>query len=125
MHDDNALSFIVAMAILRQLLVASRPLATRLATSRPSVLAASRLLSTSSRQQAQHVEPTNLLQPNKPKSPPLQTAFSGQYKDPYAGGPSAIEKAVHLFFFTEILRGARKLEGLTRTRSLSSPLLLV
>ncbi|KAJ8503175.1 hypothetical protein ONZ45_g11089 [Pleurotus djamor] len=25
--------------------------------------------------------------------------------DPYKGGPSAIDKAVHLFFFTEILRG--------------------
>lgn len=25
--------------------------------------------------------------------------------NPYKGGPSAIDKAVHLFFFTEILRG--------------------
>ena len=26
-------------------------------------------------------------------------------EDPYKGGPSAIDKAVHLFFFTEIIRG--------------------
>ena len=26
--------------------------------------------------------------------------------DPYKDGPSAIDKAVHLFFFTEIIRGA-------------------
>lgn len=26
-------------------------------------------------------------------------------EDPYKGGPSAINKAVHIFFFTEILRG--------------------
>ena len=25
--------------------------------------------------------------------------------DPYKDGPSAIDKAVHLFFFTEIIRG--------------------
>jgi len=30
----------------------------------------------------------------------------GKYVDPYKGGQSAIDKAVHLFFFTEILRGA-------------------
>jgi len=34
----------------------------------------------------------------------------GQYTDenyvnPYAGGPTAIDKAVHFFFLTEILRG--------------------
>lgn len=27
------------------------------------------------------------------------------YVNPYKGGPSAIDKAVHLFFFTEIIRG--------------------
>lgn len=26
--------------------------------------------------------------------------------DPYSGGPSALDKAVHMFFFTEIVRGA-------------------
>ncbi|THH22124.1 hypothetical protein EUX98_g8252 [Antrodiella citrinella] len=33
------------------------------------------------------------------------TAKHGDDINPYKGGPSAIEKAVHLFFFTEILRG--------------------
>ena len=36
------------------------------------------------------------------KSPPTQCTSV----DPYANGPSAIDKAVHLFFFTEIIRGA-------------------
>lgn len=30
----------------------------------------------------------------------------GKYVNPYEGGPSALEKAAHLFFFTEIVRGA-------------------
>ena len=30
----------------------------------------------------------------------------GHELDPYRNGPSALEKAVHLFFFTEIIRGA-------------------
>lgn len=30
----------------------------------------------------------------------------GKYLNPYEGGPSALEKAAHLFFFTEIVRGA-------------------
>ena len=29
----------------------------------------------------------------------------GKYVGPYEGGPSALEKAAHLFFFTEIARG--------------------
>jgi hypothetical protein len=29
----------------------------------------------------------------------------GKYVNPYEGGPSALEKAAHLFFFTEIVRG--------------------
>jgi len=29
----------------------------------------------------------------------------GKYVNPYQGGPSALEKAAHLFFFTEIVRG--------------------
>ena len=51
--------------------------------------------------------------PVPPKSPSgLATArFSaadepGKDYDPYKDGPSAIDKAVHLFFFTEIIRGA-------------------
>ncbi|KAI9447907.1 NADH-quinone oxidoreductase [Lactarius indigo] len=30
---------------------------------------------------------------------------TGKYVNPYEGGPSALEKAAHLFFFTEIVRG--------------------
>lgn len=33
------------------------------------------------------------------------TTQSTSYVNPYKGGPSALEKAVHLFFFTEIIRG--------------------
>ena len=34
----------------------------------------------------------------------------GKDYDPYKDGPSAIDKAVHLFFFTEIIRGACRLQ---------------
>ncbi|RPD66944.1 NADH dehydrogenase Fe-S protein 8 [Lentinus tigrinus ALCF2SS1-7] len=54
-----------------------------------------------------HLEP-----PVPPKSPSGGTtaAFTaadepGKDYDPYKDGPSAIDKAVHLFFFTEIIRG--------------------
>ncbi|THG96224.1 hypothetical protein EW026_g5571 [Hermanssonia centrifuga] len=45
-----------------------------------------------------------------PKSPDIMASYPsdrqyGNATNPYKGGPSAIEKAVHLFFFTEILRG--------------------
>jgi NADH dehydrogenase (ubiquinone) Fe-S protein 8 len=45
------------------------------------------------------------------KSPPLGAGSltakdePGKDIDPYKDGPSAIDKAVHLFFFTEIIRG--------------------
>jgi NADH dehydrogenase (ubiquinone) Fe-S protein 8 len=45
------------------------------------------------------------------KSPQLGTGMysardePGKYVNPYEGGPSALEKAAHLFFFTEIARG--------------------
>ena len=45
------------------------------------------------------------------KSPRLGTGTysareePGKYVNPYEGGPSALEKAAHLFFFTEIARG--------------------
>lgn len=99
--------YTTTMAILRQLVVgvsASRPLATRLVAS-PSALTAYRLLSTSSRLHAQHVAAKGV-QPNTAKSPSLGTKVRQTAPDPYHGGPSALEKAVHLFFFTEIIRGA-------------------
>jgi len=104
------------MAFLRASLVgvASAKLAvTGLATrSTPtSMLIANRLLSTSSRTQAQPVDPGrpqskgHLPDPITTRSPSITATFPGENKDPYHGGPSAIEKAVHLFFFTEIVRG--------------------
>ncbi|KAJ7228344.1 NADH-quinone oxidoreductase [Mycena pura] len=36
---------------------------------------------------------------------PRRFDAQGNELDPYKGGPSAIDKAVHLFFFTEIIRG--------------------
>ncbi|KAI0832646.1 NADH dehydrogenase Fe-S protein 8 [Trametes gibbosa] len=43
------------------------------------------------------------------RSPPLRTYSAteepGKDYDPYKDGPSAVDKAVHLFFFTEIIRG--------------------
>ncbi|KAI0774486.1 NADH-quinone oxidoreductase [Fomes fomentarius] len=66
----------------------------------------------------QHADPTisnkphDYLEPGPPiRSPPTKTAgFTaadepGKDYDPYKDGPSAIDKAVHLFFFTEIIRG--------------------
>lgn len=104
------------MAFLRASLVgvsSARLAAARLAphNTRTPTLIAYRLLSSSSRTQAVPVEPFRsqpkdyLPEPASPKSPSLQATFPGENKDPYHGGPSAIEKAVHLFFFTEILRG--------------------
>jgi NADH dehydrogenase (ubiquinone) Fe-S protein 8 len=49
---------------------------------------------------------------NHVKSPRLGTGVYSardepdKYVNPYAGGPSALEKAAHLFFFTEIVRGS-------------------
>jgi NADH dehydrogenase (ubiquinone) Fe-S protein 8 len=57
--------------------------------------------------------PGRLEGPVSIKSPPLGAgSFTakdepGKDIDPYRDGPSAIDKAVHLFFFTEIIRGAR------------------
>jgi NADH dehydrogenase (ubiquinone) Fe-S protein 8 len=56
----------------------------------------------------QHPHPR--VQPSTPRSPdPSKTALQGAealpYTDPYKGGPSALDKAAEMFFFTEILRG--------------------
>lgn len=69
-----------------------------------------RLLSTSSTSHAQH-NPTGGLQSNldekvnRHQSPAPQYDAQALEIDPYRNGPSAIDKAVHIFFFTEILRG--------------------
>ena len=49
---------------------------------------------------------------NHLKSPRLGTGVYSardepdKYVNPYEGGPSALEKAAHIFFFTEIVRGS-------------------
>ena len=61
-------------------------------------------------------KPRDHLQPPPIRSPSSKTArFTaadepGKDYDPYKDGPSAIDKAVHLFFFTEIIRGACRLQ---------------
>lgn len=79
-------------------------------------LLAQRLLSTSKSSSAQHQEthtPQNdgltsgiASRSHRHHAPP-SAVFNAQGHEvnPYAGGPSAIDKAVHLFFFTEIIRG--------------------
>ncbi|EIM85719.1 NADH-quinone oxidoreductase [Stereum hirsutum FP-91666 SS1] len=85
-------------------------------SSTPSSLIAYRLLSTSRR--LQQAEPLDTLGGSEKapdhkaghiKSPPLKTYSAVDQPelrlDPYKDGPSALEKAAHMFFFTEILRG--------------------
>jgi NADH dehydrogenase (ubiquinone) Fe-S protein 8 len=76
--------------------------ATRLSFVDPQI--ARRLLSTSACAHAEHNLQSKLsdtkLRPVQPQT--TQQPLEG---DPYRRGPSAIDKAVHLFFFTEILRG--------------------
>jgi hypothetical protein len=76
-------------------------------------LFAIRHLSTSRRTlQAQPVHNHNHDSASHVKSPRLGTGVysardePGKYVNPYEGGPSALEKAAHLFFFTEIVRGS-------------------
>ena len=94
--------------------LARRPslgLATRLllspTTSTPPVsIVVLRHLSTSRRNL--QVQPAHNHSHDPVKSLRLGTrAYSapGKYVNPYEGGPSALEKAAHLFFFTEIVRG--------------------
>ncbi|KAH0839823.1 hypothetical protein J3R83DRAFT_770 [Lanmaoa asiatica] len=61
-----------------------------------------------------HAEPLDrhgsLEGPVKIRSPPATGTLTAQdeldkHTESYKDGPSAIDKAVHLFFFTEILRG--------------------
>ncbi len=82
-----------------------------LATRAGPALAARRLISSSSCTGAQHQhhhhrEPLETLtskidERHTPSAPPDPDAQLAAYRD----GPSALDKAVHLFFFTEIIRG--------------------
>ena len=113
-----ASSTTTTMSFARALVAAgpSARLAAGRVTASRSLALASRWHSTAPRHQ--QVDP---LVSNKPRDhlnppPPLRSpgtkpaAFTaadepGKDYDPYKDGPSAIDKAVHLFFFTEIIRG--------------------
>ncbi|KAI0375878.1 NADH dehydrogenase Fe-S protein 8 [Pilatotrama ljubarskyi] len=93
-------------------LVAAGPSA-RLATSRATasrLALAYRWHSTAPRDPLLTNKHKDHLEPEVPlRSPPARTYSAvdepGKDYDPYKDGPSAIDKAVHLFFFTEIIRG--------------------
>lgn len=59
--------------------------------------------SSSTRLRVTPVEEQKIVKPAEPH-PHKYTSISDP-EDPYKGGQSAIDKAVHLFFFTEIIRG--------------------
>ncbi|KAG6903401.1 hypothetical protein C0995_005424 [Termitomyces sp. Mi166 len=80
-----------------------------------SAILAHRLLSTSPALRAKHTHPPNSyndlksdlsqhLNHHAPSPEPVYDAHGNEI-NPYQDGPSAIDKAVHLFFFTEIIRG--------------------
>lgn len=77
-----------------------------------------------------HAEPLDrhgsLEGPVKIRSPTATGTLAAQdepdkHTDSYKDGPSAIDKAVHLFFFTEILRG-RLTDGKTCVNSVADTL---
>ncbi len=93
-------------------LVAAGPSA-RLAAGRVTashITLAYRWHSTAPRDPLLNTQPKDRLDVEAPiRSPGVKTYSAadevGKDYDPYKDGPSAIDKAVHLFFFTEIIRG--------------------
>lgn len=89
-------------------------LAPRSSSARSAILA-HRLLSTSAVLRARYTHPPNnyddlksdLSEHLNHHAPPPEPIYDAQGHElnPYQNGPSAIDKAVHLFFFTEIIRG--------------------
>jgi hypothetical protein len=79
----------------------------------PNILVSRRLLSSSSRTHAEHTSDGGLQsnldeKVNRARARAHTTPTYDAHDltiDPYRNGPSAIDKAVHLFFFTEIIRG--------------------
>ncbi|KAF9464865.1 Ndufs8, NADH:ubiquinone oxidoreductase 23 kd subunit [Collybia nuda] len=91
-----------------------RLLVTPRAVSLHSAMLARRLLSTSTCSHAQHSQnsngqdgPSSGMAARTRHTDPAAPRYDahGNELNPYAGGQSAIDKAVHLFFFTEIIRG--------------------
>ncbi|KAI0796935.1 NADH-quinone oxidoreductase [Abortiporus biennis] len=109
------------MSFLRAYMAAgpsARVIAARFANSPSSSIIARRLLSNATPRLAaadphkhvhSHGHPDYIQDVIDPRSPPLNiplpTDKNPDVHDPYHGGPSALEKAVHIFFFTEIIRG--------------------
>ena len=92
------------------LLTPQRPSALR------SALVTYRTISSSRCSHAEHLGHGSLEGPVKIKSPGATSTLTAQdepdkHTDSYKDGPSAIDKAVHLFFFTEILRGRSWCKG--------------
>lgn len=95
------------------------------ATPALSALVARRLISSSSCSHAEHDDRQRLepltsgiedRQSHNAHLRPREFDEQGLELNPYRNGPSALDKAVHLFFFTEIIRGA--FEPLTASRIL-------
>jgi hypothetical protein len=72
-------------------------------SSRQTLLVYRTFASSSTRLQATPVEDQKIVKPVEQH--PFKYTPVSDAEDPYKGGPSAIDKAVHLFFFTEIVRG--------------------
>ena len=72
-------------------------------SSRQTLLVYRTFTSSFSRLQATPLEDQKIVKPVD-QQPYKYTAVSNP-ENPYKGGQSAIDKAVHLFFFTEIIRG--------------------
>ncbi|KAK2466043.1 hypothetical protein APHAL10511_001685 [Amanita phalloides] len=73
-----------------------------------AILPPRRLLSASSSSHAQHAHPSQGPTSNLDEHSHRHTAVYDAHVrevDPYKDGPSALDKAVHIFFFTEIIRG--------------------
>lgn len=85
-------------------------------TSARFALVARRLLSSSTCSRSQYTSPdkesglTSGIASRVHHAEELPREFDkhGNEINPYADGPSALDKAVHLFFFTEIIRGTRQ-----------------
>ncbi|KAI9467146.1 NADH-quinone oxidoreductase [Lactarius psammicola] len=93
-------TFNMALARRSSLGLATRLLLSPTTSTPPISLVVRRHLSTSRR--TLQAQPAHNHNHDPVKSPQLGT---GKYVNPYEGGPSALEKAAHLFFFTEIVRG--------------------
>ena len=81
-------------------------------SSRQTLLLYRTFASSSARLQATPVEEQKIVKPTEQH--PYKYTPALDPEDPYKGGQSAIDKAVHIFFFTEIIRG---LFAFTRVRT--------